>query len=196
MTHNINPFAVLSLNKDCTQSQTTPPKTPTVETPQPVSKPTMPTKPIIQAIPLQKLMQIPTPPKTKNIRPLDAMIQTYTESTIQQPVSTSATQTAAIAAATTNSCQSSSGERNLLLEKDVSAMAGGPLAISGTLITSNDCQSSAFFRKYRQSEMWHRVVVNHRGAHSKPDILVNLRKMLSTTDMLPCYYMVSIVYMF
>lgn len=81
-----------------------------------------------------------------------------------------------------------STEHNTLLDRDANALVGGQLKVVGTLITSQDCQNSAFFRKYRQSDLWHRVVVNHRGAHSKQEILANLHKMLSTADIYPCYY--------
>lgn len=77
------------------------------------------------------------------------------------------------------------------LSVDGVAMAGGELATAGSVVVAADCQNSGFFRKYRQTAMWHRVVVNHRGAHTKAEILSNLRKELATVDIYPCYYVVS-----
>lgn len=75
------------------------------------------------------------------------------------------------------------------LPPDAAALGGGPCNDAGEAILPSDCTRGAtFFRKYKTSTMWHRVVVTHSGEFNKSAILDNLWRTLGTTDIFPCYY--------
>lgn len=64
-----------------------------------------------------------------------------------------------------------------------------PADQAGDTITALSAMPLAIFeRKYRNSAMWHRVVIEHNGAHTKADILHSLWVTLDRWPLHPCYY--------
>ncbi|KAJ6634948.1 Nuclear RNA export factor 2, partial [Pseudolycoriella hygida] len=61
----------------------------------------------------------------------------------------------------------------------------------GDTIKSDESLPPHLFRKYKTSDMWHQVIINHNGKYAKSELLFAIFSSLNTHELYPCYYKVG-----
>ncbi len=62
------------------------------------------------------------------------------------------------------------------------------VVFEGDTIQSNESLLPQTFRKYKTSDMWHQVIINHNGKYAKNDLLLAIFNCLLSHEFYPCYY--------
>lgn len=62
------------------------------------------------------------------------------------------------------------------------------VVFQGDTIEANDSLLPHLFRKYKTSDMWHQVYINHNGKYAKTQLLTAIFESLHSHEFYPCYY--------
>lgn len=61
----------------------------------------------------------------------------------------------------------------------------------GDTIQSQETLPPHLFRKYKTSDMWHQVIINHNGKYGKTELLKAIFNLLLSHEFYPCHYQIG-----